>query len=134
LSTNPKNKFDLFLQGTVIVTLNSKYGLYEFNTCLINTTPWFIEFFFNNVLDLSNVNILENHNTEGFSNVLNKNITTDVYIDSNEKRQGVNDNKVDYYLDAGHPTLTCIVSPEGDYNYHWTVVPARGKAESRESS
>ena len=51
MSTNPKNKFDLFLQGTVIVTLNSKYGLYEFNTCLINTTPLFIEFFFNNILD-----------------------------------------------------------------------------------
>lgn len=80
------------------------------------------------------VAVFEYKNTEGFSNVLNKNITTDVYIDSNEKRQGVNDNKVDYYLDAGHPTLTCIVSPEGDYNYHWTVVPARGKAESRESS
>ena len=67
MSTNPKNKFDLFLQGTVIVTLNSKYGLYEFNTCLINTTPWFIEFFFNNVLDLSNVNILQYH----FSSNLN---------------------------------------------------------------
>ena len=39
--------------------INSKYELYEFNTCLINTTPLFIEFFFNNILDLSNVNIMQ---------------------------------------------------------------------------
>ena len=41
--------------------MNSKYELYEFNTCLINTTPWFINFFFNNVLVLSKVNILQQH-------------------------------------------------------------------------
>ena len=39
--------------------INSKYELYEFNTCLINTTPLFIEFFFNNILDLSNVKIMQ---------------------------------------------------------------------------
>lgn len=82
------------------------------------------------------VAVFDYKNTEGFSNVYNKTITTDVYIDSNEKRQGINDNKVDYYLDAGHPTLTCHIEPKEEgkiYKYYWTVVPARGKAESRES-
>lgn len=76
--------------------------------------------------------------TEGTSSVIDKIITTDIYIDSSDKRQGVEDNKVDYYLDAGCPTLTCVVDGSQDVvsglEYHWTVVPARGKAESIESS
>ena len=80
------------------------------------------------------VAVFDYKNTEGFGNVYNRTITTDVIIESSDKRQGVNDNKVDYYLDAGHPTLTCHIKPEEEnYKYYWTVVPARGKAESRES-
>ena len=35
--------------------INSKYELYEFNTCLINTTSLLIDFFFNNILYYSNI-------------------------------------------------------------------------------
>lgn len=80
------------------------------------------------------VAVFKHKSTEGFCNVLNKIATTNVYIDSDEKKQGTNNNKVDYYLDAGHPTLTCKADPNDSYDYHWTIVPARGKAESRESS
>lgn len=71
--------------------------------------------------------------TSGFQNVID-NTKKSFYIDSNQKQTSDNINKVDYYLDYGMPSLTCL--PQGykqgddlsNYTFSWSVVPARGQA------
>jgi len=79
------------------------------------------------------VAVCGNIKINGECNVLNNNLI-DVYINSSDKQRATDVNKVDYYLDAGRPTLTCLVTlpletvpdnPE-NYNYKWIVIPARG--------
>lgn len=71
--------------------------------------------------------------TSGFQNVID-NTKTSFYIDSNQKQTSDNINKIDYYLDYGMPSLTCLPQEykQGDnlsnYTFSWSVVPARGQA------
>lgn len=67
----------------------------------------------------------------GQSHVYNQLVNNNIYIESSDLIEG--NNKVDYYLDAGRPILTCIAKDrEGNQltniDYTWSVTPARGSA------
>ena len=67
----------------------------------------------------------------GESHVYNQNFNNEIYIESSDLIEG--NNKVDYYLDAGRPILTCKAKDKDgiqltNVNYSWSVTPARGSA------
>lgn len=61
-------------------------------------------------------------NIKGEYIVTNENISTDITIDSSQKKEG--QNKTQYYLGNGHPTLHCIFDQQGEHEYVWTIKPA----------
>ena len=74
-------------------------------------------------------------NQSSVISVIDQNINAEITISSSDKKQSTEENKVDYYLDAGSPTLTCLikepeyVNQEHQYSYVWSIIPAKGKSE-----
>lgn len=75
---------------------------------------------------------------EGFEIVINENID-DIIIQSSDKIEGIDQNRVDYYRDSGSPTLTCLIKDfenkevplynnqeQPIYDFSWSIITNRG--------
>ena len=66
---------------------------------------------------------------KGQVQIINNNISNDILINSSDKINGVN--RINYYLDNGHPSLICNSGLSGSgITYQWSVKPGRGNLVS----